>query len=170
MTQNLTKKELDDVVDVMLYTKMNQSKHRLLKKENFKYAILMGFIFYFGFATTLRSSEIIAKIALLIALVCFGLAAYIFFFHRGLKKNVRKMIQSRIGVPFDVTITKTHVRYNGSNIPWSKIEKIIEYKDLFFCVIGQNFLVLKPQEELNKVINVYKNTKYVRYNQPFTLF
>lgn len=170
MTQNLSKKELNDVAEVMLYTKMHQSKHRLLKMENLKYAIAMGFIFYFGFSTTLASSEIVAKFALLLSLFSFGLAAYIFFFNRGLRKNVRKMIERRIGVPIDVTITKSYIRYNGTNISWDKIEKIIEYKDLYYCVFGQNFIVIKANSELNKVIDVQKSSKYVRYNQLFTLF
>lgn len=170
MTQNLSKRELNDVVDVMLYTKMNQSHRKLLKPQNIKYMIVLGMIFYFGFATTLAQSETIAKVAMVLCIFTFGLAIYVFFYNRGLKKNVRKMIERRIGVPFDVTITKTHVRYNGTNIPWAKIEKIIEYKDLYFCVFGQNFLVLQPQSALNEVIEIEKSHKYVRYKQPFTLF
>ena len=170
MTQNLSKRELNDVVDVMLYTKMNQSHRRLLRPQNIKYMIVMGMIFYFGFASTLAQSETIAKFALVLCILTFGLAIYVFFYNRGLKKNVRKMIEGRIGVPFDVTITKSYIRYNGTNVPWSKIEKIIEYKDLFYCVFGQNFLVLQPQYALNEVIKSEKSDKYVRYKQIFTLF
>ena len=170
MVQNLSKKELNDVVDVMLYTKMNHSSHKLLRKQNIKYMILLGIIFYFGFVSTLKTSENLSKFALLLAVICFSLAVYVWFYASGLKKNVRKMIESRIGVPIEVTISKNYVRYNGTNIPWAKIEKIIEYKNLYFCVFGKNFIVLQPQPELNNIIELEKDGKYMRYNQPFTLF
>lgn len=170
MIQKLSKKELNDVVDVMLYTKMNQSSRFLLKKQNIKFLILAGIIFYFGFATTIKTSEGVSKVALLLAVISFSLAVYVWIYSRGLKKDIRQMIENRIGVPIEVTVSKNYVRYNGTNISWAKIEKICEYKHLYFCVFEKNFIVLQPQEELNQVIELEKNSKYIHYNQPFTLF
>ena len=170
MKQKLSKDELKDVVDVMVCTRMHQNPRSLLKSQNVKYALILGFGTYIIFGTTASTMPSLSKVMLVISVFSFLFAAYVWSYLRGLKKNVRKMIEKRIGDPISVSIDKTFVRYNGTNIPWRKIERIIEYKSLYFCVFGQNFIVLKAQPELNKVIESVKDTKYMKYKRPFTLF
>ncbi len=166
MIQELTKQELSDVSEVMLKTKTNF----LTSKSTIRILILATVVFGVASVTFATVSIKTGQICLFLSMMSLAVMVYIVFYRRGLKKNIQNMISKRIGIPMEVNATKDYITYNGQKYPIKKIEKAIEYRGLFYLVIGNAFMVMKKDCGIGELCENNPQIPYVRYKKPFNLF
>ena len=170
MIQQLTTNELKDVTNVMVKTRALTKNKFLFKNSTMLFLVAASFFLVTGSSSIAYKDLKAAQICLALAFFLFALAAYIWFFLRGLRKNVRKMIAKRLGNPIKVDVNTSYIRYNGTNIPWSKIQKAATFHGLMFLVFEQNFIVVKSNENIIEIAKNTKNANYCEYKNPFNLF
>lgn len=170
MLQQLTNQELKDVADVMFQTRISAGSKFFSRKQSIFYCLAISFLLFMASMPLSQLSVQIGQFCLMIAILLIALAAYIYFYIRGLKKNVFKMVKSRIGDPIEVEINREYVLYNEQKFPYKKLNRAFEYKGLVFLTFGQNFMVLKPTDDTLKMIKSNQRLKYTQFKKPFNLF
>lgn len=170
MLQQLTNQELKDVADVMFQTRVSAGAKFFSRKQSIYYCLGFSFLCILASSPLSQLSIQLGQFCLMVSILLMALAAYIFFYIRGVKKNVQKMVKSRIGDPIEVVVHNDHIRYNNQNFAYKNLNRAFEYKNLIFLTIGQNFMVVKSSDEILKVIKNHQRMKYVRYKKPFNLF
>lgn len=170
MIQQLTKQELNDIADVMIKTRVASKSKLLNQKQTIIYCLLLAVILYVASFSLVQFNVQLGQFCMLMFFAMIALAAYIYFYQRGLKKNIQKMVSSKLQDPIEVNIMAEHIRYNGKNYAYKSIDRMVEYKSLFYLTMGTDFMVVKDDGTLMKLIDKNPSFKYVRYKKPFNLF
>lgn len=163
MVQQLSKSELNDVADVMV-----QTRSGFLNSRNAIYFfILLSIVLGVASVSLIQLSLYVAQLCMFLSIMALAVCVYIFLYRRGLKKNVRQMIEKKVGVPLDVHVSNAYVTYNKKKYPLKKIDRVIEYNNLFYLVMGDTFMVMKRESGIDQVLD---QVNYIRYKKPFNLF
>lgn len=170
MIQELSNQELKDVTEVMLKTRIAQKPTFFSKKQSIIYTILIGIVLFMSSISLAQLNKQLGQFCLMLALISMAVAAYIFFYIRGLKKNIRQMVSKKIGKPIEVKVSKDFIRYNGKSYAYKNLDRAFEYHGLMYLTFDQNFMVVKNSDELMKCIERNSHLNYVRYKKPFNLF
>lgn len=170
MLQQLTNQELKDVADVMFETRISAGSRFFSRKQSILYCLGIALLLFMASMPLSELSIQLGQFCLMACILLIALAAYIYFYIRGVKKNVQSMVKSKIGEPIEVIVKNEYVRYNKQNFSYTKLDGAFEYKGLIFLTFAQNFMVVKSSDEILEIIKKHPRLNYARYKKPFNLF